>query len=150
MDLLKRARSYTTPDGVTIWMLPYVTALANRLHLTVRDQMGDDLPDSLVVFCLCAALTIKIDLPPENSPEWALVLSEFMADTSFFVHPVEKAQDLERAAPNELYKHWYSAYQATRPVELMAVPELQEAAPDPVSDDDDETKKKRSRRGGKS
>jgi hypothetical protein len=135
MDLLKLTRAYTTEDGVTLHMLPYDTHLDGRVGKQMRAAMSavkDEgqplMTEEEATYTLCLALTIQVDLPPDP-PVWAIILKDFLSDRSCLQDPVKGWYRLEAIAPTELYTHWWQAQKSTRPVELMAVPELQGTPP---------------------
>jgi hypothetical protein len=126
MDPKERARPYTTDDGVTLWMIPYTTPLVKRIALAVQAALGSQAYHAMNVYALCAGLTVAVDLPAEDPPAWGVIIKEFIADKSFFLHPIERGFELEQVAPVDLFEKWFKAYNETRPVELMATPELQD------------------------
>jgi hypothetical protein len=101
----------------------------------MRAEVGTENDDGSVtftneeaVFTMCVALTGGIDLPEADAPVWSLILADFLKDKSYLADPVGRWLELEIIAPDDLFTQWWSAYNGTRPVELMAAPELQPGA----------------------
>lgn len=138
MDLKARSRSYQQ-DGVTLWLIPYSVPLSQRVAQLVQTAVPlEQSYFALNVYMLAAPLTVQVDLPAENPPEWAVIIKDFIADKSYFLDPVTRGFELLQVAPEGLFNIWHKAYQATRQTELMASADLQNPSPSPRNEDGSE------------
>ncbi len=154
-SLMPTTKTWTSGEGVLIEMITYKTQVFDRIMFAMeeafsRNEAGS-LPDTVAAFIICAAVMVRIDLPPENAPEWAKWLHNMVSSPTWRRDPAKDYLSLD-FAPVELLDKWYEAYQATRDDSHAAPPALQTPPPSalPTGEEDDQTAANPTASGGPS
>lgn len=126
MNLKALARQYVTSEGVTFYLLPYRTVLADVAYFEMEKVLPAEQWTQLhQMFVIAEPLTVDIEFPDNLPSEWLGLQMYWQERNGSTAHNWELFKQVVSSSINN---QWFAAYDATRDHALDAPEELQEAA----------------------